>query len=180
MSGTRNDPGFSGGIRENAGGDRSRDVDSARRPFSLAAAFVSVLLLAYAGASHAALGGLPEQFNAEGAAVASTVSSTMSNYVVRDTNLTTGTRVREYIAGSGLVFAVTWEGPVLPDLKALLGKYFDAMAAESKRMPRAGRSHLGVNLPEVVINSGGHMRAFHGSAWIPAQFPAGFSADDVR
>ncbi len=180
MSCTRNDPGFSGGTRENTDGDRSRDVDSARRAFSRAAAFVSFLLLAYAGASHAALGGLPEQFDAEGTAVASAVSSTMSNYVVRDTTLTTGTQVREYIAANGLVFAVTWDGPVLPDLKALLGKYFGTMVTESKRMPRAGRSHLGVNLPEVVINSGGHMRAFHGSAWIPAQFPAGFSADDVR
>ncbi len=182
MNGTRNDARLSGGVRKDAGGDRlrSRDVKGARAPCSRAAAFVSVLLLAYAGASHAALGGLPEQFNAEGTAVASTVSSTMSNYVVRDTTLTTGTQVREYIAADGLVFAVTWDGPVLPDLKALLGKYFDAMAAESERMPRAGRSHLGVNLPEVVINSGGHMRAFHGSAWIPAQFPAGFSADDVR
>jgi hypothetical protein len=182
MNSTRNDAGFLGGARKDAGCDRlcSRDVKGARGPCSRAAAFVSVLLLAYAGASHAALGGLPEQFNAEGAAVASTVSSTMSNYVVRDTTLTAGTQVREYIAANGIVFAVTWDGPVLPDLKALLGKYFDTMVAESKKMPRAGRSQIGVNLPEVVINSGGHMRAFEGSAWIPAQFPAGFSAADVR
>jgi hypothetical protein len=182
MSGARNDVRLSGGVSKDAGGDRlrSRNVKGARGLSRLAPVFVSVLLLAYAGASRAALGGLPEQFDAEGAAVASTVSSSMSNYVVRDTTLTTGTQVREYIAANGIVFAVTWDGPVLPDLKALLGKYYDAMAAESERMPRAGRSHLGVNLPEVVINSGGHMRAFHGSAWTPAQFPAGFSTGDVR
>jgi hypothetical protein len=39
---------------------------------------------------------------------------------------------------------------------------------------------MAIDLPEVVINSGGHMRAFEGSAWIPAEFPAGFTADDVR
>ena len=182
MNGTRNYAVVPGGVGKDAGCDRKRSpraVDT-RGLLGRAVPVVFALLLAYAGTSHAALGGLPEQFNAGGTAVASTVSSTMSNYVVRDTTLTTGTQVREYIAANGLVFAVTWDGPVLPDLKTLLGKYFDAMAAESERMPRAGRSHLGVNLPEVVINSGGHMRAFHGSAWIPAQLPAGFSTDDVR
>jgi len=54
------------------------------------------------------------------------------------------------------------------------------MVAESARGPRAGRSHLAIDRPEVIINSGGHMRAFEGSAWIPAEFPAGFTADDVR
>jgi hypothetical protein len=153
---------------------------SGRSSFSRTAPFVAVLLLAYAGLSHAALGGLPEQFNTEGNTAVSSVSATMPNYVVRDTTLATGTHVREYIAANGIVFAVAWDGPVLPELKTLLGKYYDAMTAESKGMPRAGRSYISVNLPGVVIYSGGHMRAFEGSAWIPAQLPTGFNADDVR
>lgn len=142
--------------------------------------FLSGFLLAYAGASHAALGGLPEHFNAEDLTVVSNVSSAVSNYVMRDTTLATGTLVREYVSASGVVFAVTWDGPFLPDLKALLGKHFDTIVAESARMPRAGRSHMDINRPEVVIYSGGHMRAFEGSAWIPAELPAGFTADDLR
>ena len=137
------------------------------------------LLLAYAGASHAALGGAPEQFDAP-TTLAPSVSAAGTSYLRRDTTLATGTQVSEYVSQSGVVFAVTWDGPLLPDLKALLGKYFDTMVAESAKAPRAGRARLGVNLPEVVINSGGHMRAFEGSAWIPAQFPAGFSTGDVR
>lgn len=180
MSAPRNDAGSWGGTRNVPGCDRLRDAEGARGPFSRAAPFVSVLLLVYAGVSHAALGGLPEQFNAEGTAVVSSVSSAMPTYTLRETTLATGTQVREYISGSGIVFALAWNGPMLPDLKALLGQYFDTMVAESASKPRAGRSHLGVDLPEVVIHSGGHMRAFEGSAWIPAQFPAGFSADDVR
>jgi hypothetical protein len=144
------------------------------------AASALMLLLAHAGLSHAALGGHSEQFNTEGTTVVSSVSSAVSNYVIRDTTLASGTRVREYISGSGVVFAVTWEGPVLPNLKALLGRYFDTMLAESARKPRAGRAHLAITRPEVVINSGGHMRAFEGSGWIPAEFPSGFTADDVR
>ena len=142
--------------------------------------FLLAILLAYAGVSHAALGGPPEQFNTEGTTVVSSVSTAESNYVTRDTTLATGTHVREFVSGSGVVFAVTWDGPFLPDLKALLGKYFDTMVAQSATMPRAGRSHMAVNRPEVVINSGGHMRAFEGSAWLPAELPAGFSVDDLR
>ncbi len=144
-----------------------------------ATSIVSALLLAYAGACQAALGGAPEVFGAANTTVAAKLSSAGASYLVRDTTLDTGTQVREYVSG-GRVFAVTWDGPMLPDLKALLGKYFDALVAESQKAPRAGRARVGVNLPEVVINSGGHMRAFEGSAWLPAQLPAGFTPDDLR
>lgn len=141
--------------------------------------FFPVLLLACASISHAALGGPPEQFNAQDTAVLAHVTSVGASYITRDTTLASGTHVCEYVSG-GSVFAVTWDGPILPDLKALLGKYFDTMVAESARLPRAGRSQVAIDLPAVVINSGGHMRAFEGSAWIPAEFPAGFTAADVR
>ncbi|CAG4883202.1 conserved exported protein of unknown function [Georgfuchsia toluolica] len=142
--------------------------------------FVSFIFLAYASISHAALGGLPEQFNAQDTAVVARVTSAGASYVTHDTTLATGTQVSEYVSAGGVVFAVTWKGPILPDLKALLGKYFDTMVAESARAPRTGRSQMAIDRPEVVINSGGHMRAFEGSAWIPAAFPAGFTAADVR
>ncbi len=145
-----------------------------------AAPCFAALLLAYAGACHAALGGLPEQFNAEGTTVVSSATTAGPNYAVRDTTLASGTRVREYISTGGVVFALTWEGPVLPDLKGLLGKYFDTLVAESTRSPRAGRSQIAIDAPEVVINSGGHMRAFEGSAWIPAALPPGFAPDALR
>jgi len=145
------------------------------------AAILSILMLIYAGASHAALGGVPEQFDStQPTTVAAGVTSVGTNYVTRDTTLASGTRVREYVSAGGLVFAVTWAGPTLPDLKALLGKYFDTMVAESAKAPRAGRSSLAINLPEVVINSGGHMRAFEGNAWIPAELPAGFTTADLH
>ena len=145
-----------------------------------AMSFFSFILLVYASASHAALGGLPEQFNAQDTAITARVSSAGTSYITRDTTLATGTHVSEYVSGGGIVFAVTWNGPILPDLKALLGKHFDTMVAETAKAPKAGRSHVAIDLPEVVINSGGHMRAFEGRAWIPAEFPAGFTAADVH
>ena len=180
--GPGNDPASWSSIGKDIGYNqiRSHYPDRPKGFLMRATPFFSALLLAYAGVSHAALGGLPEQFNTQGTTLVSSVSSAGPNYVMRDTTLATGTHVREYVSASGVVFAVTWDGPFLPDLKALLGKYFDTMGAESARVPRAGRSPMAINLPEVVINSGGHMRAFEGSAWIPAEFPAGFTAADVR
>ena len=147
---------------------------------NLERAVVAAFMLAFAGPGHGMLGGSPTQFSATEPTVVSSVSSAATSYTLRDTTLLAGTRVREYVSGSGVVFAVTWEGPVLPNLKELLGPHFETMVAESAKRPKAGRSNLEVRLPGIVINSGGHMRAFEGSAWIPAELPAGFSADDVR
>ena len=141
---------------------------------------IPVLLFAYAGACHAVLGGAPETFGSAATTAAANTTAAGASYIERATTLDGGTQVREYVSTGGTVFAVTWEGPNMPDLKALLGPYFDTLVAESQKAPRAGRSPVGVNLPEVVINSGGHMRAYEGSAWIPAQLPAGLNPDALR
>ena len=140
----------------------------------------ATVLLAYAGAGHAALGGAPAQFGSDSTTLVSSVGSGASSYTTLETTLPTGTRVRQYVSGAGIVFAVSWDGPFLPDLQALLGKHFDTMVAESAKTPRAGSSQRAVNRPEVVIFSGGHMRAFEGRAWVPAELPAGFTANDIR
>lgn len=140
----------------------------------------ATVFLAYAGSAHAELGGLPARFEAGSTTAASSVTSVVSGYTLLDTTLPTGTRVREYVAGTGIVFAVSWDGPFLPDLRSLLGAHFDTMVAESAKTPRAGNSQLTVNHPDVVILSGGHMRAFEGRAWLPAELPAGVSASDIR
>jgi hypothetical protein len=141
---------------------------------------VAIALLGCPGFGHAVLGGSPEPFDAESVALQPVVSIAAANTVRRETKLKSGTRVREYISSAGLVFAVAWDGPVQPNLKQLLGKYFDTLVAEAQRVPSAGRSSIAVERPEVVIQSSGRMRAFEGAAWIPAALPAGFSANDVR
>lgn len=145
-----------------------------------ATTILAAILIAYAGSGHAALGGAPEEYSGAATAITSSATAGGASYVLRSTSLESGTQVKQYLLPAGTVFAVTWEGPILPDLKALLGKYFATLVAESERAPRAGRSRVTVNTPEVVINSGGHMRAFEGGAWLPGEFPAGFAADDLR
>ena len=46
-------------------------------------------------------------------------------YTVHEMQSSSGTAVREYVSSTGTVFAVAWQGPWLPDLRQLLGPYFD-------------------------------------------------------
>jgi len=88
--------------------------------------------------------------------------------------------VREYVSSaSGQVFAVTWQGPFMPDLKQVLGDHF-ATFVESTGQERIGRGHALVSRPEVVIHSGGHMRSFTGKAYLPGQLPEGVRIEDIR
>lgn len=141
----------------------------------------AAILLFCMKTSHAALGGPPfdPDSDKDEAAAVSVQSTNRPTHTEILTRLSSGTQVREYVSG-GKVFAVSWSGPFLPDLQALLGTYFDAMVAESSKKPRAGRSQLKLNSSDVVIQSGGHMGAFEGRAWLPGKLPAGFQVGDIK
>jgi Protein of unknown function (DUF2844) len=138
------------------------------------------LMLVCTSSSWAALGGAPMNFVSAATSTTSVLSTGSANYSVRDTQLPGGTQVAEYIDASGKVFAVTWHGPFLPDLRSLLGPHFSAYLAESPKHPKAGNSHLSVDQTDLVIESSGHMRAFDGSAWRPSLLPSGFTVDRLR
>ncbi len=84
-----------------------------------------------------------------------------------------GVVVREYADPSGTVFAVTWSGPTRPDMKKLLGDYFSRFVGERDHP----RGPLRVDQSDVVIQSGGHMGALHGRAWVRSLVPQGVNAD---
>jgi hypothetical protein len=134
-----------------------------------------VSLLACADSSFAALGGRPADFGAHVmASNRGAVSSASSGYTENEKTLDSGVIVREYVGADGSVFAVSWRGPFQPDMKELLGAYFDTMVAHARQRPKAGHSQLTVKQDDVVIISGGHMGAFMGKAWLPSKLPAGF------
>lgn len=101
------------------------------------------------------------------------------NYRVHEIQLPSGTVVREFVALDGGVFAVTWRGPALPNLQQTLGMYFDAYVAAAKA-PHAGHTHLQVRQSNLVIHSGGHMRAFTGLAYLPQAVPSGVSVEELQ
>jgi hypothetical protein len=92
---------------------------------------------------------------------------------------TDGVTVREYIAPSGKVFAVAWNGPLQPDLRQVLGRYFDEYHSGASS-PRVGRRSLVLERTDLVVHSFGHMRAFHGNAYVPSLLPPNFSATDIK
>ena len=95
---------------------------------------------------------------------------------VHELRLPSGTLVREYVRNRG-VFAVAWGGPVIPDLRRLLGAYFEAYA----NSPRSGQHHVRVvATPDWVVQSAGHHDGFLGRAWLPKRVPPGFDLHTVR
>ncbi|MFS2004159.1 DUF2844 domain-containing protein [Duganella sp. CT11-25] len=145
--------------------------------------FLSLLQGALA---YAALGGAPSDFGgtpvkqAARSLAAAGSDSTAAVYTVSQSTLDSGTIVREYSDAAGVVFAVSWSGPTLPDLRTLLGDKFTAMTAAAGKRPKAGHSQLAVEQSDVVIVSNGHMRSFAGHAWLPSALPAGFDTNTIE
>lgn len=110
-----------------------------------------------------------------------TVSST-ERYTVHELTSPLGVVVREYVSTSGSVFAVSWQGPFMPDLKQLLGTYFEnfSVAAREHMNKNGTRSALNIQKPSLVFRNAGHMRAYVGIAYDPRFVPAGVNADDLR
>ncbi|WP_233867329.1 DUF2844 domain-containing protein [Paraburkholderia adhaesiva] len=104
-------------------------------------------------------------------------------WTVNTTTQDGGALIREYLDSSGTVFAVSWSGPRVASLDTLLGSYFPAWqkglaAAHAAR----GGGHGPVTLREsgLVVESGGHMGALVGRAWLPQALPQGFTTDQIQ
>jgi hypothetical protein len=104
------------------------------------------------------------------------------SYTVHEIQTATGTVVREYVSSQGTVFAVAWHGPWLPDLRQLLGSYFEqyARAAQSQNMVRTGRGPLLIDAPGLVVQHGGYSRSSTGRAYVPEMLPAGVHAEEIQ
>ncbi len=129
-------------------------------------------------ASHAELGGavsadalqIQEKFPAD--------SSGQRLYVFQ-IKLPTGTQIREFANGEHVVVGVSWQGPTLPNLKQLLGPYFDTFA---KRPPTKETNHHSAEFfsDELVVQSHGQLHSFSGRAYLPQRLPAGITADQIN
>lgn len=101
------------------------------------------------------------------------------NYTVQEIQTDGGVSVREYVSPAGKVFGVVWSGPRMPDLQQLLGNYFETFRDELRAF-QPHRGPLNIERPDLVIQSGGHPRAFRGRAYLPDQLPSGVTADQIR
>lgn len=132
--------------------------------------------------ARAALGGDVSSVNADQAQMKGSVElKQFAAYNVHQIKISNGTTVREYVSSAGTVFAVAWNGPFLPDLQQLLGNYFDQYSAGVKadKATYVGRRPLNVQLPGLVVQMTGHVRDYHGRAYLPNQVPGGVKAEDL-
>ncbi len=132
------------------------------------------------GLACATLGGPESTVSVDAQKLRSDIKSTAHGaYLVHEMQLPSGTLLREYVAPGGIVFAVAWNGPGLPNLSQALGGYFSVYTDAVKAQP-ARRSRLEIRQPGFVMHSGGHMRAFSGRAYLPQALPAGVTAEEIR
>ena len=105
-----------------------------------------------------------------------------SLYTVHEIKAATGTVVREFVSPQGTVFAVAWHGPRIPDLRQVLGSYFEqyAQAAQAQSGVRAGRKPMTVNQTGLVVQVGGRVRAFTGRAYVPELLPTGVKIEEIQ
>lgn len=108
-------------------------------------------------------------------------STQPSRYTTRSSTLESGTVVSEYATAAGLVFAVAWEGPTLPDLSSLLGNYFPTFRekADASRASRNVGTPFRIDSEGLVVHSSGRMRNFSGYAYAPDLIPAGVNISDI-
>lgn len=168
---------------------RANNSDSARfgwavlcqralRELPCLAFFVIVLC---APAANAELGGSVSSIQADQQRMKGTLRITPTAlFTVHEIQTSTGTVVREFVSSGGAVFGVAWEGPWMPDLRQLLGPYFDQFVkAAQERKPR-GRGPLFIQTNGLVVHTGGHARSFFGKAYLVPMMPQNVSAEDIK
>ncbi len=101
-------------------------------------------------------------------------------HTVHELQAPNGPTVREYVSASGKVFAIAWQGPSHPDFRQLLGSYYDQFQQALEQRERRGHGPVNIQLPGLVFQSGGHMGALSGRAYLPDQLPAGLRAESIR
>jgi hypothetical protein len=141
---------------------------------------IGLMLLVAAPPAQAALGGTEATVQADQNQIQAALRTLRTDkFTMHELQTPSGTTVREYVSPAGTVFGVAWQGPSLPDLRQLLGAYFDPYVRNAAAR-RTRRNPVVVELPGLVVQSSGHMRAFAGKAYVPEALPQGVLPEEIR
>jgi hypothetical protein len=105
----------------------------------------------------------------------------MQQFDLHEITAPSGTLVHEYLTRQGTVFAVTWKGPLPPDLHQLFGNYYERFQTAAAAQMRPGmHRQVNVTAADLVVQSSARPRSFGGVAYIPSLLPSGVSAADLQ
>ena len=144
---------------------------------------VVLVMLALSLPALAALGGDVTSVHEDQAQMKGTLKTTQAAaFTVHEITAPGNTVIKEYVSPAGKVFAITWHGQFVPNMQQLLGSYYQkfADAAAAKRESHLRQRSLSVQQPDLVIQNGGHPRAFFGKAYVPSMFPQGVTMDEIQ
>ncbi len=155
------------------------------RMSSLDAGRLAIAVLALAGslacgAADAALGEGVGTVEADRMQARASVRQVIhATFTVHELNTASQGIVREFVSPAGQVFAVTWHGPAMPNLRQVLGANFDVLANARRR--RSGtRGYISLTEGKLVFESSGHMRSFHGRAYLIDALPQGVTTNEIE
>ena len=156
-------------------------------PLSLTLALAAVLLAKGASLpATAALGDTAASIQADQVSLKGELRvRSEAGYSVQEITAANGVVVREYVSPANVVFAVSWNGRAMPNLRQTLGTYFAQFqaAVNSQRADHAhriGHDHLELRTPDLVVRAGGHMRQYFGIAYVPSLLPPNLSISDLH
>ena len=102
-------------------------------------------------------------------------------YDVHEMQTPGGTVVDEYVSPEDAVFAVIWHGQFPPPMQKILGACFQQYTAALQAQPKMyGHRPLNIQEPGLVVQTGGHMRAHFGRAYIPDLLPQGIAVSQIQ
>jgi Protein of unknown function (DUF2844) len=160
---------------------RSWRAGSSRTRYSrFALASILALSLVEFKPAHAALGQASASIAADQSALGGTVKTiSAQKFDVREIQVPGNGFVHEYVSRDGIVFALSWNTIQMPDLKQLLGDYYDQYldAAALHRSGHHAVSFDGTNLVLTITKSQRHCA---GQIYLPTAMPAGVTARDLR
>lgn len=137
-------------------------------------------------ASLATLGGAPATGTSAAPSLLRSAASLNSAsvalpYSVRDTLGADGVAIREYVLPENVVFAVSWQGPVRPDMTALLGSYLPNFANAGAGTGRSrGAGPLVQHDGNLHIESAGRPGHFFGKAYLPRLVPSQVRVEELQ
>ena len=103
-----------------------------------------------------------------------------TSYRLHEITDANGAMVREYVSPEGKVFGVSWHGPYLPNMQQLLGTYFIHLQQYAQAQTGRHGGPLIIQKDDFVFTSGGHMRWYHGHAYVPSLLPTHLSPEVVQ